>query len=137
MIIICGFVLAGCSAEACGGVGKRSSPQQAFSAAGFPVVAGRVWDMTKMTGLDSNSAPRSNPPNTHTHAHTHAAYNLTAAYVIQLRRNLYQTILLTHGDSIRFCLKIQPLVTRRKSSLFSARCVFPPPAHLLRQRVSQ
>lgn len=59
MIIICGFVLAGGLAEACGGVGKRSSPQWALSAAGFPVVAGRVWDMTKMTGLDGNSAPRS------------------------------------------------------------------------------
>lgn len=34
MIIICGFVPAGCSAEACVGVGKRSSPQQADGAAG-------------------------------------------------------------------------------------------------------
>lgn len=43
VIIICGFVLAGCSAGACVGVGKRSSPQQAFGAAGLPVVAGRVY----------------------------------------------------------------------------------------------
>lgn len=44
MIIICGFVLAGCSAEACVGVGKRSSPQQAFGAVGLSVVAGRVYE---------------------------------------------------------------------------------------------
>lgn len=43
MIIICGSVLAGCSAGACVEVGKRSSPQQAFGAAGLSVVAGRVY----------------------------------------------------------------------------------------------
>lgn len=62
MIIICGFVLAGWGLW---GIGKHSSSQQAFSVlllgAGFPVVAGRRagQDMTKMTGLDSSSAPRS------------------------------------------------------------------------------
>lgn len=63
MIIICGFVLAGCSAEACGGIGKQSSPQQAFSAAGFPVVAGRVGH-DQNDGVGQQFSTTLNPPNT-------------------------------------------------------------------------
>lgn len=60
MIIICGFVPAGCSAEACVGVGKRSSPPQADGAAGSQQLQAACVRHDQNDGFNSSAAP----PNT-------------------------------------------------------------------------
>lgn len=70
------------------GIGKQSSPQQAFSAAGFPVVAvqGRTWPKWRgWTAAQHHAQPTKR-----------SVYNLTAAYMWfgwDARWNVHQTVL--------------------------------------------
>lgn len=85
IIIICGWLLG----WGLWGIGKRSSPQQAFTAAELPVVAGRV-------GHDQNDGVGQGLSTT-LEPTKRSVYNLTAAYMWfswDERRIVYQIVLL-------------------------------------------